>query len=475
MLNSLVFHEAFDSTRTADSESAPNLAQAQAEALVSLLLGHSLALTNTYAFDSRGVLDLSRAVLSARDDIQETVRPGSTAHRRLQRASPFMLSWWNAASFFSACAGQLRNIDSENLDDRFLLSAWGPIDLDPVRRNDLADTLESGSDPRPPVWLHQYPGLPDQFDALTAINRFARHYGRGRPASKENAVDLLDYVTHFHTLGAEGQLRALAAKGGCPEDVAVELWERIDTQLKQKDSQKVLSRRSWIHVAVAVAKENHDSNTGILEQVKELVDTFYNARLAQSGYADHDFLSSVPRSSATRELKYVNDLAVNVISHRRPGVGRPPLQGMFTAPADEPSLDVAPLRQLFRAYWEIVGDDDRCRTWRQSCDTVNRLLRKRPAGPAPELAVEARTGYSDWRMRFKDAWADHMALLRREIPEVVRTDDRGIQVTVPEGGEIYQGSLQFTGERTGTLSQEELDTALATGRYVSNLETWVNV
>lgn len=475
MLKSLVFHEAFDSTRTADSESAPNLAQAQAEALVSLLLGHSLALTNTYAFDSRGVLDLSRAVLSARDDVRSTLRSGSTAHRRLQRATPFVLSWWNAADFFSACAGQLRNIDMKKLDDRFLLSAWGPIDFDDVRRNELADALESGPDPRPPAWLDQYPGLPLQFDALTAINRFARHYGRGRPASKENAVDLLDYVTHFHKLGSEGQLRPLAVQGGCPEDVAVELWERIDAQLQQKDSQKTLSRRSWIHVAVAVSKDRHDDDVGVLEQVKELVDTFYNARLAQSGYADHDFLSSVPRSSATRELKYVNDLAVNVISDRRPGVGRPPLQGMFTAPADEPSLDVAPLRRLFRAYWEIVGDDDRCRTWRQSCDAVNRLLHKRPAVPGQDLTVEARTGYSDWRMRFKDAWADHMALLRRQIPDVVRTDDRGMQVTVPEGGEIYQGSLQFTDEGTGATSQEELDTALATGRYVSNLETWVNV
>src|SRR5262249_37630316 len=55
MTSNFVFHEAFDSTRTADRHSAPNLAQAQAEALVSLLLGHSLSLTNTYAFDSRGV------------------------------------------------------------------------------------------------------------------------------------------------------------------------------------------------------------------------------------------------------------------------------------------------------------------------------------------------------------------------------------------------------------------------------------
>ena len=130
MTSNFVFHESFDSTRTADPRTAPNLAQAQAEALVSLLLGHSLSLTNTYAFDSRGVLDLTRAVLDARNDVMGTLRTGSAQRQRLLEARPFLLCWFGADSFLEACAGQLRRIERENTDNRFLLSAWNPIDLD---------------------------------------------------------------------------------------------------------------------------------------------------------------------------------------------------------------------------------------------------------------------------------------------------------------------------------------------------------
>lgn len=369
MPNSLVFHESFDSTRTADSQSAPNLAQAQAEALVSLLLGHSLALTNTYAFDSRGVLDLVQAVLSARDDTIGTLRAGSAARRRLLRARPFLLTWYGANSFLGACAAQLRKIDPKDLDGRFLLSAWNAIDLDRDRRDQLAGILLSDPNPEPPAWLQEYPDLPEQFDALATINRYSLRHGRGRPASTEDAVDLIEYLDYYHKLGQEGVLRRVVPKWHCPEDMAIMLWERLDNELRKPDGQKKLSSRSWIHVAVRIAKEQEDDDLEVLLQLKEMIDTFYNARLAQSGYADHDFLSSVPRSSDTDDLKNVNDLAINVIGHKRPEVGRPPLEGVFTAPEDEPQLAVAPLRQLFRAYWDIIGDDGRYRTWQQSCRT----------------------------------------------------------------------------------------------------------
>jgi hypothetical protein len=477
MTSNFVFHEAFDSTRTADRHSAPNLAQAQAEALVSLLLGHSLSLTNTYAFDSRGVLDLVRAVLSARDDVTGALRAGSAGHRRLLAARPFLLCWFGADSFFGACAGQLRRMDPKQPDNRFLLSAWNAIDLDYQRRCDLADTLLSGPDPKPPKWLEEYADLPGHFDAVTMINRYARAHDRGRPASRENAVDVIDYLDHFRQLGAAGELRGLAARWDCPEDVAVKLWERIDYELKQSDGRSKLSNRSWIHVAVRTARDE-DRDRDVLVQLKEMIDTFYNARLAQSGYADHDFLSSVPRTSDTEELQSVNMLAVNVIDHRRADVARPPLEGVFTAPADEPQLEVAPLRQLFRVYWDIIGEDDRRRTWQESCDAVNDLLARRPETAADEKDPDAKRKakvYHDWAQRFRHAWASHMTLLSRQLPDIVRTDDRTLQVTVRQGDSVFRHSHRVTGEETQALTPAEVDALLATGGYVSKITSWVNV
>ena len=215
--------------------------------------------------------------------------------------------------------------------------------------------------------------------------------------------------------------------------MAVKLWERIDTELRQEGGRQKLANRSWIHVAARIAEEQRASDRGVLIQLKELIDTFYNARLAQSGYADHDFLSSVPRTSDTEEMVIVNNLAISVINHRRDNVVRPPLEGVFTAPADEPQLEVKPLRQLFRVYWDIVGDDDRHRTWQRSCDTVNGLLSSRPRTASRGETPDAREvkSYQDWARRFTDAWADHMTLLSRQLPEVVRTDDRTLQVVHP--------------------------------------------
>jgi hypothetical protein len=477
MASNFVFHESFDSTRTADPRTAPNLAQAQAEALVSLLLGHSLSLTNTYAFDSRGVLDLTRAVLEARNDVMGMLRTGSAPHRRLLEARPFLLCWYGADSFLAACAGQLNRIDPEDLSNRFLLSAWSAIDLDAGRRGELAAELLSGPDPERPRWLDDYPDLSGHFEALTAINRYARDYDRGRLASTERPVDLINYLDHYRQLGEDGQLRPLAAKWDCPEDVAVKLWERIDTELRQEGGRQKLANRSWIHVAARIAEEQRASDRGVLIQLKEMIDTFYNARLAQSGYADHDFLSSVPRTSDTEEMVIVNNLAVSVINHKRDDVVRPPLEGVFTAPADEPQLEVKPLRQLFRVYWDIVGDDDRHRTWQRSCDTVNGLLSRRPRTASKGETPDAREvkSYQDWVRRFTHAWADHMTLLSRQLPEVVRTDDRTLQVSIRQGQSVFRHSHRVTSEDAHTLSPADIDDLLATGGYVSKIAGWVNV
>ena len=67
-----IFHESFDSTRTARRDRSAQPRPDTGQALVSLLLGHTLAVNNTYGFDSRGVLELTSVALSARDE----VRPG---------------------------------------------------------------------------------------------------------------------------------------------------------------------------------------------------------------------------------------------------------------------------------------------------------------------------------------------------------------------------------------------------------------
>jgi hypothetical protein len=478
MATNFVFHESFDSTRTGDPRTAPNLAQAQAEALVSLLLGHSLSLTNTYAFDSRGVLNLTRAVLAARDEVLGALRPGSAGHQRLQEARPFLLCWYNAKTFLKACADKLKRIDRENTDDRFVLSAWNKIDTEPDLRGELADALLSSPHPEPPRWLQDYAGFPEYFDSVTAINRYADEYGRGMPTSTEPAVDLIDYLEHYRQLGKDGLLRPLAGEWGCPEDVAVKLWERIDAELGQEGGRKKLSNRSWIHVAVRTAEQN-DPDLELLVQLKELIDTFYNARLAQSGYADHGFLSSVPRTSDTEEMVNVNNLAIRVINHKRPDVARPPLDGVFTAPADEPELDIEPLQQLFRVYWDIVGDDDRYRTWQYSCNSVNDKLASQPRITASEEITrlekaKREQGYRDWASQFTEVWGDHMRLLRRQLPEIVRTDDRTLQVVVRQGQSVFRHSHRLTAGAEQE-SPFDIDGLLATGGYLSKMARWVSV
>ncbi len=468
MPENLIFHESFDSTRTADRGAQPNLAQAQAEALVSLLLGHTLAVTNTYAFDSRGVLDLVPAVLSARDEVSSKSR-NPVARERLAQASPFQLSWHGAQSFFQACAKQLRTI--EPLDKRFLLSAWGAIDLEVPRRLELADALLATPHPKPPAWLQEYDDFPEHFDALRAINDFAAQYGRGTASNPEPGTDLITYLEYYHQLGADdGPLRTLAKASKCPEDIAMALWQRLDEEMARaaKNDADRLKSRSWVYVAAREAREQERDDLELLELLKELIDTFYNARLAQSAYADSDFLSSVPRSSDDDGLRRVNDLAVHLIGQMRSDTSRPPLEGVFTAPSSAPQLPVEPLRRLFVAFWEVIEDDERHRTWQASCNRVNGLLLRRSRESA-----SARSPAS--ARAFTEAWNDHLTLLSRQLPGVVRTDDGTLYVTTRQGNVNYQQIHRVQSVDPGaTIVSEEADAILAAGRYLTNLAEGVS-
>lgn len=468
MASNLVFHESFDSTRTADSSIQSNLAQAQAEALVSLLLGHSLTLSHTYAFDSRGVLELVRAVLSARDEVSMRLPRTSPARERLARARPVLLTWYGSNSFVEACAAQLRKCDPDDLPRRFKLSAWGAIDLRCDLRASLADALLESPRPEAPNWLAGDKELVGHFETLQKIIEYSSKYDRGMAANPENGTELIAYLDCYQQLGEDRRLPGLAERDGCPADIAMALWKRIDHELRAENGRNRLSSRSWIHVAVDNTAPDHPDRI-LLEQLKELVNTFYNARLAESGYAEHDFLSSVPRSSDIDQLKYVNALAGGVIRHLRPEVKAPPMAGVFTAPEDEPRLSIAPLRQIFRAYWEIISDDERHRTWSKSCSDVNEELRSKPTGNSTE--------FHSWASRFSDFWADHMSLLSRQLPDVIRTDDGTLRVMGSLGDSAYQYTQHarpLADPEEQILTTDEVDSALATSRHISNMVRWVN-
>jgi hypothetical protein len=467
-----IFHESFDSTRTADGTSEVNLAQTQAEALVSLLLGHTLAVNNTYGFDSRGVLELTSAMISARDDVRSGLRPGTAAHRRLTEAQPFLLCWYGAGSFFEACANQLRNFDEDKPEERFLLSAWKAIDLEWDRRRQLADALLHPDGPVAPRWLSEYGRFPEMFEALVTINRYGSEYDRGRPASGEKGTDLIAYLNYYHQLGANGgPLPELAPKWGCPADIAMALWDRLDKEMakaaaaEQERDRKRLTSRSWVHVAVSQARERSADDLELLEQLMELINTFYNARLSQSVYARHGFMSSVPRS-ADNDLEYVNDLAVGVIGHLHPDTTPPPLRGAFNGTSEQPELQTPPLRRLFQDFWEVVADEESYDIWAKSCDRLTRMLNRLPEPGSPDRRI--------WASDFREAWDDHLSRLSNRLPEVVRADDSTgtLRVAIQPERDTYQQALRSFaagGEETRPLTADEADTLLATASYTNAL------
>jgi len=81
--------------------------KAQAEAVTTLLLGRPLGLNNTYAFDSRTVLSLLHATLTARRAVREGATPDG--QQRIDDADPFILRWYaptpDQTNFASCCAG----------------------------------------------------------------------------------------------------------------------------------------------------------------------------------------------------------------------------------------------------------------------------------------------------------------------------------------------------------------------------------
>ena len=130
MTDSMAIPSSFDSTRyTGDdpSDHHPNLVQAQAEAVTNLLLGRSLGLPNTYAFDSRTALNLIASILETRAaGLGKTT--SLAGQQRIQDTDPLILRWYttNPGRASSVAA----RISSGRLEGqrRFILSFWKPID-----------------------------------------------------------------------------------------------------------------------------------------------------------------------------------------------------------------------------------------------------------------------------------------------------------------------------------------------------------
>src|ERR1700722_8726142 len=144
MTQRMVFPSSFDSTRYTAADPVtdhPNPAQAQAEAVTTLLLGRPLGLNNTYAFDSRTVLSLLHATLTARRAVREGATPDG--QQRIDDADPFILRWYaptaDQTNFASCCAEQLLRLELPGR--RFVLSHWKKIDGDDAARTALAAAL----------------------------------------------------------------------------------------------------------------------------------------------------------------------------------------------------------------------------------------------------------------------------------------------------------------------------------------------
>ncbi|GAA2646328.1 hypothetical protein [Streptomyces vastus] len=455
MPDRLVFHESFDSTRATAGypDDHPNLAQAQAEAVVSLLLGRSLSVNHTYAFDSRGMLDLADVVLETWEQTkQETGKQSAagTGVEQLARARPFVLHRFRQPTFFAACSDQLRRSDPE-AGNYFKLSAWEPIDRLPQVRHALADVLEQsaggGTTWSLPAEIREDPQLARSFDMILRLGNYfegSAEYDRSREACAPQ-TPLRNYVEHLIGLPPE-KVAELAAGHDCPEETAL----RLQTAVRERGADAV--NRGWVHSGADLAGQ--DPLLG--DQLRELVDTLYNAVMAESAFARFEYMSSVPRVDGRDELKHVNAFSMALIQDTRLARGERPegnqrslrMAGMFAAAETVPNLSVAPLRKVFEAYWALVADDERRHAWQDSCTELNRLvLLDKPVD-----------------QELRNAWESHLAQLQASLPHVV-TVERG-RLAIPAGsgndGRVQTMALD-------KLSEEDLDRSFAAGEYLGDL------
>jgi hypothetical protein len=462
MTDSLVFHSSFDSTRFTGADGSddhPNLAQAQAEAVTSLLLGRSLIVNNTYAFDSRTVLNLIRAVLETRRQVR--LGASEAGRQRINNASPLILRWFGADSFLACCAGQLMRLEPPQ--QRFILSHWKPIDGDDDARAELAEALKS-PDPQMPGFVREHDGMKKSFETLLMFNDYCRKQERGRRAGGPG-IRLLRYVQDFEAMEVPGLERIIA---GMNDRDRID----IDTVMKLRTSIKKVDRgdkenRSWAHEEVE--RNGGEQGAGLFRlQQRQLIDTLYNEVLADSVDSNRELLSSVPRSVSRRGLEEANAFALELIRYSKiqwqrerstddgsPGAGGSGsgrvMSELFEAAATVPELPAPPLEGLLTAYWEIIADDGRWLAWQDSCDSLQFAFQR-----AQRLREARRPGDS----RLDDAWAAHLNMLKGQLPHI-RATDRTLVTRVGLGDQSYQTRSQFDGDQV-----EPDPDSLASAQYI---------
>ena len=468
MTKRLVFPSSFDSTRyTAvhPRDDHPNLAQAHAEAVTTLLLGRPLGLTNTYALDSRTVLNLIRETLEARETVRETATTGE--RDRIDNADPIKLRWYaptaDQKDFLSCCAGQLLRLQRPG---RFILSAWKIIDDNDRAREDLAKEL-TAEKPKFPDSLKELDSggggaageLEQSFNTLIMLNEYCRsRHGRSEPSGKSH-ISLLQYLQDFEGLDNAELHRVMDGK--IDIDTVMHLRESINEQ-----PEDTKGARSWAHQKVEDAGGESKCGDFLLQQ-RQLIDTLYNEVLADSVGSNHDLLSSVPRTVGNEKLEQVNVLALNLIrfskQRRRAelaaaGDAEVPasydpatdMSEVFASASAAPDLPASPVGALLVAYWQLLANEETWRAWRASCDyledSLNTALRRR--------AAAQRAG-----SQLSEAWQAHLDTLQGQLPHVVKYED-ALASAIKLGGKDYCTLTSFGAEARGETG------SLATGEYI---------
>jgi hypothetical protein len=467
MSDSLVVASSFDSTRYTAvhaRDDHPNLAQAQAEAVTSLLLGRTLGINNTYAFDSRTVLNLTGAILQTRDQVREAATT-AVEKQRIDTANPFKLRWFGKEneSFFDCCANQLRRLATPG---RLVLSHWKKIDGNDAMREGLAAELTAET-PRFPhsIKAIDYPRvdgigeLEQSFQTLIAFNKYCQDGDRGR-RSGQSHISLLGYIEVFEGLDRKELLEVMDGK--IDIDTVMHLRESISEQPAQ-----IKGARSWAHGKVEEAG-GEDACDEFLLQQRQLIDTLYNEVLADSVGSDHDLLSSVPRTVGNEKLEQVNEFALNLIrftKQRRPGSppaadrievpgsfdARTDMSELFVAAGAEPDLPASPLRVLLVAYWQLIADD-RSLAWRESCEHLEYSLQR-------ALQIRAR-GLVD--SQFSEAWQAHLDMLQAQLPHV-KAYETNLTAAIELSGKNYYTRSGFGAQSPANDTQAD---SLAAGQYI---------
>lgn len=450
MPQELVFHESFDSVRarSLDPDVNPALAQVQTESLLTLLLGRAITINNGHAFDSRAVLYLLNQIFESAAAVAGRTRD-MTPLRLYRRQPPVILRRHRTPTLLAGCISQLTRLTP---GDRFILSAWQPIDEDKAARLELARILsriEGGaalSSIALPDFVERDELAGQQLSTLERLHHYVRDVPEVSLRTKRTTRGLADRVRLIQQNGT-AWLVTMAGQANCPEDHA----EAIYRAIRRRDA--ALVNRTWVY------GPGFEEEVGAAAPlVRELVNTLYNAQVARST-ATVSFLSTPARGHNVLAEAQVNELALAVATSRRdrlPPDRRQldrlaPMSGIFDVVVSQRHLSTRPLSMIFQAYWELIADDGQCQRWQRSCADVNRLLRKCARGAGAQF-------------EFAQAWNNHLELLRARFRDALFVQDGTVRLAGAQDGASFVQSNE-----PGRLRWASVEQATAAGEYLDML------